>query len=178
MRLYIKRPNILHGVEYHTSISNPSLVMNSALEKKTWATFNIASSSHSSYQSMVQQFMRAGFIRQRWRNFPPAGLMVSTTWRFCLTRWMKNWYTDSWVSGISASEAACLRSIRIPSRSSESNRSGTSPEFRIQLMSSKKDSLKKSIRKILALEMDKIWFSRFLNHASMSWHMSSTSKYL
>lgn len=43
--------------------------------------------------------------------------------------------------------------------------------------------LKKSIRKFLALEMDdKIWFSRYLNHASMSydmiWQMSFTSKYL
>lgn len=35
MGLYIKKPDTLHGVEYHTSISNPSLVMNSALEKKT-----------------------------------------------------------------------------------------------------------------------------------------------
>lgn len=123
-----------------TSIPYCGSAINSVFVKNTWATLSIASCDHSSYQSIVQQFKSAGFIRHRCRKRSPAGLIVSAMCKYCRTRWMKNWYTAARVSGISASVAVAFRSIVMPSNSSLSNKSGTSPEFRMQLMSSKNDS--------------------------------------
>lgn len=66
---------------------SPRVATKSAFWKYTDATLNMASSVHSSYQSMLQQLISEGFIRQRWRNLLPAGLIVRTMWRFRWTRW-------------------------------------------------------------------------------------------
>lgn len=104
-------------------------------------TLSRASAGHSVNQSMVQQLTRDGNIRQRALNALPTGLMHSTMCRLFLTLLMKNSKIPSLLpSAIPASFAAGRQPIITRSNSSASNRLGTSPEFRMLLMSSKNSS--------------------------------------
>lgn len=118
-------------------LSSPS----STLSKKDVDTLSKASRGHSVNQSMVQQFTRDGNIRQRVLKALPTGLIHSTMWRLFLTLLIQKSQIASLLpSAMPTSLAAGRQPMISCSYSSGSNRFGTSPEFRMLLMSSKNSS--------------------------------------
>ena len=104
--------------------------------RKRAATDCSASSGHSWNQSIVQQFTREGNLRRRVRKASPSGDMHSTTWMLALTR-SRNWEKMfSFVAGMRFFVHSGLQAVVMASRSSELYRFGTSPLFRMPLMSS------------------------------------------
>mmetsp|Transcript_2342 Transcript_2342/g.7646 ORF Transcript_2342/g.7646 Transcript_2342/m.7646 type:complete len:237 (+) Transcript_2342:4635-5345(+) len=99
-----------------------------------------ASTGHLSNQSVVQQLMSDGNMRQRTRKALPTGDMASTMCMFSRTRAMKWALMLSLVSTTPAALQCGRTSRRIFSHSSLAKRLGTSPELRMLLMSSTKDS--------------------------------------
>mmetsp|Transcript_14668 Transcript_14668/g.43745 ORF Transcript_14668/g.43745 Transcript_14668/m.43745 type:complete len:228 (-) Transcript_14668:2604-3287(-) len=113
----------------------------SSFSKYRCATESSASLGHSSNQSMVQQLISDGNMRQRTRNAEPTGDMQSTMCRFSRTREMKSCRMPSLVSGTPASLQKGRTPVLIFSHSSLAKRLGTSPELRMLLTSSTIDSL-------------------------------------
>ncbi len=58
----------------------------STSSRNLWATISRASSGHAWNQSMVQQLIRDGNWRSRFRNASPIGLKATTMCRFSLQR--------------------------------------------------------------------------------------------
>lgn len=113
----------------------------STFSKKEVETLSRASRGHSVNQSIVQQFTRDGNIRQRVRKALPTGLMHSTMCRLLRTRLMQKSQMASLLPSAMPNSLAAGRHPMIScSYSSGSKRFGTSPEFRMLLMSSKNSS--------------------------------------
>lgn len=147
-----------------------ALTLSSSCPKSTSSnddldTLSRASLGHAVNQSMVQQLTRDGNIRHRALKLLPTGLIHSTMCKLLLeseletfrclslrphskcmqatnlTRLMKNSKMPSLSpSAMPASLAAGLHPMITFSSSSASNRLGTSPEFRMLLMSSRNSS--------------------------------------
>ena len=95
------------------------------------------SKNGDTYQSMVQQLMRDGNMRNRDRKASPMGDIARITCRFLLTRSTKKLYRERGEGSIflpCSLAAVCIRS-RISARSSGGYRFGMSPVFRSMLMS-------------------------------------------
>ena len=142
-------------------------LLSSEVSKKETATDWRASSGHLSNQSIVQQFIRGGYSRQRRRKLDPAGVVERTMWSFSLTRWRKNSKMASLVSWIPWRTASLFRSKEIRSRSSWSKRMDISPPLRKLVTSSRNSSYKKKLTmkqsvRILTFtgrSWMKLWFS-------------------
>jgi hypothetical protein len=110
--------------------------------KNLVATISNASVGQSLNQSMVQQFTSDGNFRRRTRNASPTGDIHRITCRFSLHRSTK--YENNAVgspSGTFPELRASARTISsISCFSSAAYRFGTSPEFRMLFMSSRKAS--------------------------------------
>jgi len=79
------------------------------------------------YQSMVQQLIKAGWVRHRRLKFPPAGLKAKVICKLCVTLWRKNCNMAERESGMSLAIAACFTSMTTASSSSVSKSSASSP---------------------------------------------------
>ena len=109
---------------------------------KNWCETDVsASSGHRSNQSVVQQLISEGNMRQRTRKAEPTGDIASTMCRFSRTRAMKTDLMLSFVSGRPASRQKGRHVPMIFSHSSEAKRFGTSPELRMLLTSSTNASI-------------------------------------
>ena len=109
-------------------------------DRKYLATEVRASSGHSANQSIVQQLTREGNMRSRCRNASPTGEKQSTT---CKLAWTRLTYWAKIACLVMGMLAACMMgrmTAPICSRSSLPYRFGTSPEFRMLLMSSRNAS--------------------------------------
>mmetsp|Transcript_7058 Transcript_7058/g.26722 ORF Transcript_7058/g.26722 Transcript_7058/m.26722 type:complete len:293 (-) Transcript_7058:1533-2411(-) len=97
-----------------------------------------ASAGHSMYQSIVQQLIRLGNCRHRLRNASPTGDMHRMMCRLSRTRLMKVLYRESLDMLTPRVSAYSLMSEHIRSFSVWSKSAGTSPLFRMLLISSTK----------------------------------------
>ena len=125
----------IDATEARTS-SDPS----STALRKRFDTELSASAGHSMYQSMVQQLISDGNWRQRERNASPTGDMHRMMCRLSRTRLMNVWYSESLPMGALMLSAYSRMSEHMRSFSCPSNNAGTSPEFKMLLMSSTKPS--------------------------------------
>ncbi len=127
--------------QYQLTIRNSWPCGHSSFWNDVRATDNNASLGHSVNQSIVQQLTSDGNMRHLDRNESPTGLIHSTTCKLFRTRLIKKLNIESRSpSGMPVSLAAVRHPFIMRSRSSASNRFGTSPLFRILLMSSRNSS--------------------------------------
>ena len=117
-----------------------SLLPNSSGSRNCFATLCSASVGQRSYQSIVQQLISDGNMRQRTRKAEPTGDIASTICRFSRTVETKSCFRLSFVSGTPRSFASGRTAEVIFSHSSLAKRLGTSPELRMLLISSINDS--------------------------------------
>ena len=105
--------------------------------KKDWATVSSASLGHAVNQSMVVQLTSEGNLRRRVRNESPMGDMQSAMWSSPRQFWTKKRIIEPGVKSVMPISLALGWSVsQICETSSPGKSWGTSPVFRMLLMSS------------------------------------------